>query len=281
MVLRPQLGTANLQLPCGRCLGCKEAHAIQWAQRCSHEASQHRWNTFLTATYDDENLPAAGHLKPEHLQKFLKRLRKNADRHSSTINRNRGLGIRFIASGEYGDTNGRPHYHALLFNCGFSDAKACGTDAYGDPLYQSATLDQLWGHGQIKFGYTSGGAAAAYIAKYTLKKTGRIDADADGIERPAPFLRMSNRPAIGMEWLKKYANDLTHGYITDNEGKKRRIPRHYIKTLKNQNNPLTEQIELAKYTHIKTNQGDSQSPERLADAEKIHRQKHDRQKRKM
>ena len=67
---------------------------------------------FVTLTYDDDHLPEYNSLNYKHFQDFMKRLRKS---HS---------GVRFYMCGEYGEDFSRPHYHALLFNCFFSDRKA-------------------------------------------------------------------------------------------------------------------------------------------------------------
>jgi hypothetical protein len=51
-----------LKIPCGRCIGCRLEYSRQWAMRCHHEASLHTFNSFITLTYDPENLPQDGSL---------------------------------------------------------------------------------------------------------------------------------------------------------------------------------------------------------------------------
>lgn len=268
VTLQPQLGTANLALPCGKCIGCRTARATQWANRCSHEASLWEHNVFLTLTYADENLPPEGHLQPAHFRNFLKRLRIHAHRDGGSLNRDRRSSIRFFACGEYGSTTQRPHYHALLFNCGFRD-----TSRVGKELYESELLTRLWPHGQHKLGEATP-AAANYIAQYSLKKqsgnTGEIDPD--GVWRPAPFLRMSLRPAIGNEWLKKYHSDLEMGYLVAN-AKRTEIPRYYHKKLQQLQTHLWEEIDYRKQKHRLENPTDNTQPERLAAAEIIHKRR--------
>ncbi|MFN7611381.1 MAG: hypothetical protein ACK5QX_10675, partial [bacterium] len=90
-----------VQVPCGRCIGCRLARASQWATRIAHEASLHEANSFLTLTYSNEHLPADLSVDVIALQKFMKRLRKALY----------PAPVRFVACGEYGENTLRPHYH--------------------------------------------------------------------------------------------------------------------------------------------------------------------------
>jgi len=65
-----------VEVPCGRCIGCRLERSRQWAMRCVHESSLYDDNCFITLTYDDEFLPAGGTLVKRHFQLFIKRLRK-------------------------------------------------------------------------------------------------------------------------------------------------------------------------------------------------------------
>lgn len=70
-------GRADVQaLPCGRCIGCRLERSRQWATRLMHEAQMHPSASFVTLTYDDPHLPRGASLQLDHLQKFLKRLRR-------------------------------------------------------------------------------------------------------------------------------------------------------------------------------------------------------------
>ena len=87
-----------------------------WAVRCRHESLFWDHNVFVTLTYDDDHLPWHGSLVPEHLQLFVKRLRKalsGVQVAPGSVHRP----IRFFGCGEYGSTSKRAHYHLLLFNC--------------------------------------------------------------------------------------------------------------------------------------------------------------------
>jgi len=66
----------DLKLPCNNCVGCRLDRARQWAMRCMDEASLYPNNSFITLTFNDENLPKFRSLEVGIFQKFMKRLRK-------------------------------------------------------------------------------------------------------------------------------------------------------------------------------------------------------------
>lgn len=195
-----------IEVPCGRCIGCRLERSRQWAIRCLHEAKLHENNCFITLTYAPEHIPPGGTLVLKHFQDFMKRLREK-----------KGPGVRFFHCGEYGDRTSRPHYHAALFNCAFPDRevfKERGAESY----YISEELSALWpfGHhilGELTF------ESAAYVARYVMKKiTNKEDyTDANGKFWPSAethyqgkkpeYTTMSRRPGIGMAWAKKYLHD--------------------------------------------------------------------------
>ena len=63
---------------------------------------------FVTLTYDNNHVPISEHGFPtlckRDFQLFMKRLRFNT-----------GVKIKYYVAGEYGSTNHRPHYHAVIF----------------------------------------------------------------------------------------------------------------------------------------------------------------------
>jgi len=94
---------SGVELPCGKCLNCRETRSAEWALRLEHES--HYWTDtcFLTLTYDEENL-LIDDLDPVELKNFIKRLRKVIK-----------VPIKYYACGEYGELYGRPHYHLIVF----------------------------------------------------------------------------------------------------------------------------------------------------------------------
>lgn len=242
--LWPPIGEATLQIPCGKCLGCKTSRATAWSIRAMHEASAYKDNCFLTLTYNDEAVPPNGELDRPALQRFLKRLRKNSKRNSNILT-DRTHPIRYLGCGEYGDQTQRPHYHLCLFNCDFADRHK--VSKYLD---ESDTANTLWSENKVPLGATRVGqltaASATYVAQYTLKKLGVTHCDKDGVVLKPPFLAVSLKPGIGTQWINKYKKDLSHGYII-RDGHKTAIPRTYRKKLHETDKPLAEQVDWKVY----------------------------------
>lgn len=227
--------------------------------RCVHEAAESPYNCFLTLTYDESNVPEE--LRPRHLQLFFKRLRQAVRRRVPGVLSRGDAGFRYFACGEYGESNGRPHYHALLFNVDFDDAYAVGKN-----LRESKCLLRLWPFGRHALGSCTG-ASANYIAQYSLKKQGRaLDCDADGVVRLAPFLRMSTNPAIGARWLFRYLDDLKSGRLV-HEGRQVPIPRYYRSQVATFFPVFAESLSAQSMIGAV---GDRYSPARLEAGEAIH-----------
>lgn len=252
--LRPPLGTATLSLPCGQCIGCRHARAVEWSRRCCHEAAFYENNVFLTLTYDDEHFPPSGSLVPEHLQLFIKRVRKAASRDGPVVSS--GEGVRFFACGEYGERTGRPHYHVIFFNLAFSDQHKVAKNLYG-----SDALARLWSYGNATIGEVTA-ASAAYVAKYNLKSLARNYVTEDGEVVVKPFLRMSRRPGLGVRWLERFKGDLQGGFLVA-DGVRNRIPRAYLRRLAKVDSALAEELTFKAYKRHIDSGSDASEPERL------------------
>lgn len=247
----------TLSLPCGQCVGCRLERSRQWAVRCVHEASMHEANCFLTLTYDDGSLPVSGSLVYDDFQRFMKRLRKFFS----------DLRIRFFMCGEYGELNGRPHYHALLFGVRFADAvlfRKCGS---GFNVYTSAVLDRLWGKGFCSIGEVTF-ESAAYVARYVMKKiTGEL-AEAHYGGRVAEFCHMSVKPGVGSAWYDKFSPDVFPGDYVIINGKKIRPPRFYSKRFAKEDDDGFAMVAFARDKAARANFGEN-SEERLATKEQV------------
>lgn len=204
----------SIQLPCGKCIGCRMDYSRMWMARITKEASLYANNCFLTLTYNEENLPIkdvinketgeliTGHpLVKEHLQKFIKRLRRNYEYHK------KHTGIRFYACGEYGGRSMRPHYHLALFNIDtttWGDIKQIGNNKQGDALFTSERIEKIWGKGFITIGDLTP-QSAAYIARYMLKKQ-KGDGKAWYYESRGivtEYTSMSVKPGISAIWYEQ------------------------------------------------------------------------------
>ncbi len=226
VVFNPAHGYVDLPviIPCGQCVGCRLERSRQWAIRCFHEASLYEDNSFVTLTYNDDNLPEPVTLVLRDFQLFMKKLRKKF-----------GAGIRYYACGEYGEKFGRPHYHVCLFNFEPPDLRIFKVRD-DVRLYSSDILDEIWG-----MGFTLTGSvtfqSAAYVARYILKKINgpdatqhyeTVDLETGEIFQQKPeFTTMSRRPGIGRKWYEKYKSDIYDHDFVVLKGKKMRPPRYY------------------------------------------------------
>lgn len=231
----------KIQLPCGRCIGCRLEYSRQWAIRCVHESSLFKNNIFITLTYNDKHLPDTGSLIKRDFQLFMKSLRKKYQGIEPVlVPGEEGIEItypvRFYHCGEYGGLNRRPHYHAIIFNLDFDDKEYWKTTKTGQVLYTSEKLSDVWGKGFITIGAVTFDSAA-YVARYIMKKiTGEqaeryyenIDIETGEIKTIIPeYTTMSRKPGIGTEWYRKYKNDCyPKDFLTIN-GKKIKPPKFY------------------------------------------------------
>ncbi len=219
------------QVPCGKCLDCRLAHAKEWAIRSVHEAKMHEENCFITLTYDDQHLESPK-LIYRHWQEFMWKLRSKLRRADIDTP------ISVSVVGEYGEANKRPHWHALLFGWKPKDLEYLRTSDRGDKIYKSATLEALWGKndtdkkpneiGEVTF------ESAGYVSRYNAKK---LIHGKDHEHDYHPIARKSSKYAIGKKWLEQNYKDLfTHGYLVLDNGLKHSIPRYYEKWFK-ENHP--------------------------------------------
>lgn len=252
-----QIGSEVKQLACGQCIGCRLEYSRQWAIRCMHEAQLYEHNAYITLTVNEEHLELfpGGSLEYRPFQLFMKRLRKHFERNDPTskeeptkgtplctlsTTENRFLKIpqnriRFYMSGEYGEQNARPHYHALLFNINFTDKIYLSKTPSGQKLYTSATLQKLWPYGFSSIGNVTF-ESAAYVARYVMKKiTGQkqqkhyenINEHGEVQIKKTEFSNMSRRPGIGIPWITKYTADVYPAGEVVVNGKLVRPPKAY------------------------------------------------------
>ncbi|QCQ84859.1 replication initiator protein [Blackfly microvirus SF02] len=227
--------TNSIRVPCGKCQGCRLERSRQWAVRCTHEASLHDQNCFITLTYADPHLPIDYSVHTRDFQLFMKRLRKHAYPKL----------VRFFACGEYGDQNLRPHYHALLFGFDFEHKVVFETTGQGHKLYLSKDAQALWPFGMVTVGELSY-QSASYTARYAMKKISGPMAETHYVRqhplhgffcRVQPeFLLMSRggrdgSGGIGQAWIKKHGPEVfTHDSVII-QGREAQPPRYYFKQL--------------------------------------------------
>lgn len=203
----------SFSVPCGNCQACRIGIAKEWTGRIMMECSEHPNNWFVTLTYDPEHVPIKQGLchetgefleemtlNKEHVQKFLKRLRKRWKTHYGEEN------IRFYCSAEYGDEHDRPHYHICLFNFDIKDLEEYPQkNALGHQYYVSKEIKEVWGMGDVRIGELTS-MSAGYTARYVMKKwKGK-----KGLEewqekhiKEREFALMSRKPGIGSEYFER------------------------------------------------------------------------------
>lgn len=188
------------ELPCGKCLHCKNTHVNEWVTRLYAQAKYSAYVYYITldyAPFDISNTEsrklaaetaACYHnlnstksygmhpllLKKNHLQDFFKRFRR----------KNENIKIQYFACGEYGTHAngrgyGRPHFHAIIFSNFpishdmFQDAWTIngykiGNVDYND-LRANGSLDNI--NSENKF------LNAKYVFKYVCKYLQKSDFD--------------------------------------------------------------------------------------------------------
>lgn len=217
-----------VQVPCGKCRGCRLEYARQWAMRCVHEASLYDENSFITLTYDNEHLPPLASLRKKDFTNFIKRLRSaNSDRP-----------IRYFQCGEYGSKTGRPHHHALLFGFDFRDKEHWQTRG-GHPVFRSQLLQKKWKHGFTEVG-TVTFESASYVARYLGKKFKNPDPEEVDLhyavtddngeyfgQREPEYCTMSRRPGIGKGWFDKFGIEAYENDSVIMRGREMLPPRFY------------------------------------------------------
>jgi len=205
-----------MPLPCGRCPPCKKRRVDGWVFRLLQEDKVSSSAHFVTLTYDPAHVPISKNgfmtLDKTEFPRFMKRLRKLTDSK-----------MKYYACGEYGSTNKRPHYHAIIFNCP------------DDELFFEAWKLDGSHFGEVYVGNVTGNSVA-YVMKYIDKAKN----EAGLFPGWSPFVGRDDRvkefalmsKGMGKSYLtdriKAYHNaDLSRNYLTVDGGFKIAMPRYY------------------------------------------------------
>lgn len=221
--------TQPIPVPCGKCAECRKKARQDWSTRIQNEASMYEENSFITLTYNNENLPLNENGKPTlryvDVQLFLKRLRK-------AIFERFGKKIRFYCVGEYGTKFSRPHYHLIVFGHAFYETRKSIRKRGNFLDYVDEVIGECWKYGYHTVNdYTP--LTANYVSGYVTKKLTN-EKTYDGIE--PEFHRMSRRDGIGKKFMLTHMKEVfnENGFrIRGNNGYTlRSIPRRYLCWLK-------------------------------------------------
>jgi len=260
----------KLELPCGRCVGCKLDRARAWSVRIGHEAALYDKSLFVTFDYRPDALRSLS-LEYGDFQRFLKRLRRELTGVSVAPNGKKP--IRFFVAGEYGERYGRPHWHAILFNTWFPDAVR-----FHNGTFRSEMAERLWGHGNVVIGHVTP-ASAAYVAGYTMGKAHKKaeDYEEDLVNpltgelsgRRPEFNVMSRRPGIGAWWYDRFRSDLWNGDHAVQDGKEYKVPRYYYEKLRGEDPSMAEEVAYGRFLRAREMPPEESTPERRAVREEV------------
>lgn len=208
MLCRKPFVTGGAAYGCGQCLPCRIKRRRIWVHRLLLEGMLHAESSFVTVTYSDDRLPCledgTATLRRKDYRDWLKRLREKMCRIVP------GWKLRFFLVGEYGEENGRPHFHAALFGykgCEFGDwFLYSGQRVRECKCVSCGIIRSTWGMGRIHQGVVER-KSAQYMAGYTVKGlTGEDDKRLRG--REPEFARMSLRPGIGADAMHNVARTI-------------------------------------------------------------------------
>lgn len=200
----------DLWLNCGKCVNCVIARRSDWTFRLLQEHQDSQTSKFVTLTYNDKYLKYGidKTLYYKDLQDYFKRLRK--------IN---SQPIKYFAVGEYGEKNGRPHYHAIIFNANphtISKAWALQEKAFTKPIplgiVHTGTVTQESIH---------------YVTKYIHDNKGKTP---DGSEVQKALMSKN----LGLGYIKRcgnYHRETNRTYVIYPGGYKQKLPRYYAKKI--------------------------------------------------
>lgn len=214
-------------VPCGQCIACRLNYGKLWSIRMMEELKKHDKACFATLTYNDNSLPAGNKLLKSDLQRFFKRLRKRTR-------------VRYFSCGEYGDTFGRPHYHAIIYGLSPNDVDIVQRawsvrirNKYRRHRYPDAFMDDdgKWYRplGNVKLG-TVTEDSCAYVAKYMTKKLRGHALEEKLKEDPDyqnEFVLMSRRPGIGADVGLDMQKFLSQNKCYYRKGIKSGLPRYW------------------------------------------------------
>lgn len=262
-----------IQIPCGKCIGCRLQYSKEWADRCLMELQYHDSAYFLTLTYDDEHLPFPDYvdddlkvtylddqtgecgvlptLQKRDIQLFHKRLRERT-----------GQKIRYFIAGEYGDHTLRPHYHSIEFGLEIPD-KQVYTIRNGYTLWTSDFINEIWQKGHVIIGNVTW-ETCAYTARYVVKKlNGYLRSYYDSHNISPEFVLMSRKPGLGYQYFADKNCELyffRDAYVKTATGSKRVSPTNkYFDRLFELSEPdklaevKSRRIEAAKHTELLRN----------------------------
>lgn len=195
-----------VQVPCRRCIPCRKKRVAELSYLSALERldcyKRGQGSSFLTLTYAPASLPISNHnptLRYDDLRHFFMRFRFNL----SKVYKGK---FKYLSCGEYGDTDGLPHYHIVFFGL---DDKLCDSIASKSWIDKKDHLIGLIDTGPLVTGGVS------YVTKYVMSQVYGDMAkklyDDLGIERP--FFHRSQ--GIGIPFIKRNIEKIAESNYCD------------------------------------------------------------------
>lgn len=206
---------------CGHCLPCLKTKQSQLTFLCEKELlykyKDNYGASFVTLTYQDNYLPIndKGYvtLKKEHVQKFIKNMRRQMEYHNDVTP------FKILYCGEYGDSTDRPHYHIAFF--GLTDSQVI------------KYTRKLWKYGFCDVGVLVAGGIN-YITKYITKSIPQkqIKQLRENLGVESPFIHHSI--GIGKQWIIDHMEEIAKNEFTyTKNGKKLLYPKYVMQFVSN------------------------------------------------
>lgn len=209
-------------LVCGKCPPCLKRRVDEWVFRLMEEEKVSTHAHFVTLTYAPHSVPLSRNnfmtLHQPDFTNFMKRLRKISY----------GKKLKYYACGEYGSSNKRPHYHAIIFN---NPDKLHYRDAWSLIDRKTGKPNQI---GQIHVGDLTNDSAA-YCLKYMEKREYIRKFSRD--DRKKEFSTQSQH--LGLSYLspqiiRYHRSRPFELYIVTKGGKKIAMPKYYREKIWNE-----------------------------------------------
>ena len=222
-----------IDVPCGKCIQCIKTKSLWLETACNYEYNKYGCGAFVTLTYDDQHyLKLYNEEKEDFLadyrdfQLFLKRLRQNLYRKYEVRHE-----FKYLATTEYGEKNGRIHYHVLFFGLDFRNNELDIWKAWENGITDCRPIDTT-------------GKAIRYVLKYLTKDERRQKEKYNFGKYESPYIKYSK--GLGKGFIQDNINFIYEhqGCYEYEKGKLISLPPYWCNRLKLK--PLTSYNEIRK-----------------------------------
>lgn len=232
-----------VNIPCGRCIACRIDKRNEYEMRMQFELHDYKGvATFFCLTYDDEHIPINDNgfvsLRKSDLQKFLKRLRRHAQKKYKMT-----VPLKYFCVGEMGEKHLRPHYHGIVFGLDFQYDRDLFIKSWKN-CYEAELFTGPVARGGIR-----------YVLKY-LDKQFTPDMFDEDLPYELPFRLISK--GLGYNYFFKHYDEIVNENGIYYKGKYRPLPRYYqdlfgLENKKKRVKKISEHQErFLRYKHLST-----------------------------